>query len=159
MIQKQGVHLEFFVIGSKCKPSPYTLQISQIGVSMWFLFGPNFLPLTTLSSSRFVMGSNEVSSLMSFTDFKLFDVIVQLHNIVWSCICVIFSFSGWHLDNQCLCGQPLCKTFKHFSRIWFFLGGGLPWNFGANRMTLYLMISNGPLRKHISHSGCPTWLR
>ena len=28
---------------------------------------------------------------------------------------------------QCLFYQPLCKTFKSFSRIWFFLRSGLPW--------------------------------
>ena len=28
---------------------------------------------------------------------------------------------------QCLFDQPLCKTLKRFSRIWFFLRSGLPW--------------------------------
>jgi hypothetical protein len=28
---------------------------------------------------------------------------------------------------QCFLNQPLCKTLKRFSQIWFFLRSGLPW--------------------------------
>ena len=55
---------------------------------------------------------------------------------------------------QCLFYQPLCKTLKQFSRIWFFSRSGLPWIFWRLRNDLVLIALQWPIEKKApSHMG------
>ena len=49
--------------------------------------------------------------------------------------------------------QPLCKTLKRLSRIWFLLRSGLLWI--VWRQWNDLINCNGPLKKHIKSFGMP----
>ena len=50
-------------------------------------------------------------------------------NIIWQLFVKKRNLSLWKSFSmlQCLFDQPLCKTLKGFSRIWFFLRSGLAW--------------------------------
>ena len=48
---------------------------------------------------------------------------------------------------QCFFDQPLCKTLKRFSRIWFFLRSGLPWIIWRQRNNLDFNVVQWSIEK------------
>lgn len=48
---------------------------------------------------------------------------------------------------QCLYDQPLCKTLKLFSNIWFFLRSGLPWIIWRQRNDMVFNAIQWPIER------------